>query len=1355
MPLRLRNRPSVPATAPGPAEAPAPPAQPEGFFANLRRPENLVRLGGSLLGGAALTAGLAPFIGPAAPFVGFGGAGALSEFGAEKLEQFKHIRKKVNPLQVATQGALNAVPMGEFGVASGIAKGAMLGGGAEMASRYAETGEVAPPSGRALLTGAVIGAGAGAMSRFMRPREVPTSSTPVTEGRAPVSGDANLMRAKVDRARELSAEIGDHVSPWNVPAAESFVRSRALDTIRENARNLRFRQPALPVEGALDIAAGPPPRLRAQLPSNVRPTSFERPAVNPSLTRPLLPSGLDAEPPVAYQRPAQGQFSVGDKVTHEGNAGTITEMHGRNVTITYDEPRLEHHANGQVTEVVGDGFHLDSPNGRKIRSIEVPGPRLPSPDVPPNIETMTSAEAEALGPEKLRALLQQREARLTIPTEGAPTATNKLHEMLRAANGGGQPSQAEVIDNLNRRLGIERRQPDVQLPPTAVEQRVGERRTSASSPAEGVPAPNLARPGPIEHGPVAAPVPNVSGATAEFTAFRQDGAPEYLVHGGPNDRSTLSADELQKQGIDVPPTPAAPAAGAPKTVPANVKAFLTRQLGYTPEQVDALGFDEAIRAGREKIPAPVPTATPAEAEQVLEQMRSLTSKSAPPIAEVPFALKAGEAAKAAPVEQPTLLTEAAAGVQTSAEAARRTIRGTGESPREMGTNPKAAEEFDKLIDAGKVDEAEQLLSKQIENRIKSTFKHGVGPKEPDGGTTLGSGFGALQPIFDRHPEVANRVLRSVLGAGVGAYLDKEHRGRGAIIGGLAGANALELVRAIGNAELLHTSSGVAPVRVPRAPGDINIFELIGPSTPERTIPEQFNRVRPAYVQFEKALRKEYEKTGTPIPTERVRAIRNNIVGPAIRQIRKDAVAMKTAGEIWKAKYANAFADYLSGNLTFGQRAVQTLSKGRLRPDVIERIVGKLTYHNLTGWAADTVLQNATQPAMALAHVPAKDMIEGLLELGTPEGRSLLNETLLKLERPTDLIESTLGPFGKTLKAIDSQVGMRAGDNFNQRWVYLSARRYAERQGLDTAAVDSFAQAVMRKTQGTPGPLGKNPFHRGPMGGSLSSFTKFPGIFTEHIVDILKAASVGQNLPGAARFAGAIGGAILLGNYIGTDMADLLVSGGRPLGIDISHPESSVERIASGDAFTTVRALKDIARHLTGTADHDLAAFDSVTNFLGSDLAPFVIGRYPTKVANFFLAKRTPENALITPGAGGKIRDVTTGREAILNLAGLRTTRQTQRREALTSYYEEAGKGLQDYNAQRRQAYDELAQGLDSGDVDAVRHAAATIGDPTAIRQFLVRRTQLPEERFNRTLPPALRRAMQGRLTAVQETAVKP
>jgi hypothetical protein len=720
--------------------------------------------------------------------------------------------------------------------------------------------------------------------------------------------------------------------------------------------------------------------------------------------------------------------------------------------------------------------------------------------------------------------------------------------------------------------------------------------------------------------------------------------------------------------------------------------------------------------------------------------------------------------KAGETEAADLLQEEIAAKAEREARPRPSPRAQGTSPRQQGTNPRAqaktVADADRLLDEGNVDEAERLLSQQIEQRIQAALKHGTTP-EKGGSTVYAGGFdpAAFRRLASKHPESAWKAVSSAIGGATGWYLDEDHPGRGILMGMAAGYGAgsmPRLVRALQQAEVSvgkgGRGGGVTPVRTARdASKDIGLFELVG-GTPERTIPEQFEKARPAFEKFMRALHEEHRRTGQIIPQKRVQALRDRYVTPIITQIRKDAKVAQDAQHTYKARYITAFANRLAGHRTIGQRVVQAITKNKLPADFVERRIAGNVYYVGTGFALDTALQNTTQPLMALAHVPARYVVQAYRELASnPAAKRLVEGALLPLEKPADAIETTLGPFGSKLskfrsskvgRAVDPQNMLRWTDQKNREVVYYAARKFAEAKGLGTEAADQWARQVMRKTQAEPGALGTNPFHAGPVAGSLRPFTKYPTVFTEHLVDLLKQVGQGENLGGAARFAGSLAVLSLLGQQFGIDAEDLLISGGRPLGIDPQHPGRSLERLVSGMGTPATRGVSDVMKHITGGADHSLA----------EDLPDIAVPRYARKLKDAVTQFAGDKDVHITRGAGGKVRDVATPGETILNLLGLRTERQTERRHALADFYETATAASDSYKANRQQAYDRLGAALDAGDEEAARATIREIGSAAAVRSFLKRRNMLPEERFYRTLPPKVRQTVRGAFEEAQALA---
>jgi hypothetical protein len=847
-------------------------------------------------------------------------------------------------------------------------------------------------------------------------------------------------------------------------------------------------------------------------------------------------------------------------------------------------------------------------------------------------------------------------------------------------------------------------------------------------------------------------------------------------------------------------------------VPDNVRDFLVRQLRYTPDQVTAMSYEDAIRIGRERIRnpnLPPPRSAPLQPGEVPRPpvLPPLPKGEAPApavrrpgefpvgvrktgalhellVKKTPPEMRPGEttrmartAEERAAAGEPLTLTEREQLGMPPPEpkVARPDLRKKGMAPRQLEARAKYMKDLADNPTEKNLEKLAAEIDAQAERIGRKGLKKGREGEKPlrkseEEGFIIGGGLGGLQNVkklIQKDPILAWKATMAAMGGVAGWNFDEDHPARGAILGALAGGSAVHFTQALqkakvsvpGRAIAAKASTKIGPqpgpeaLRVARDPTqDIGLFELMGGS-PERTIPDQFRRAQPAFEQFARELRAEHARTKAVIPQKRVQAIRQRIVGPVISSIRKDAKAAKAAGNRYKASYLNAFANRLSGYQTLGQRAISTLTKGKLRPDFIERQVAGNTYRILTGWGLDTALQNLTQPLLAMAHVPPSYIVQGIKEYTTDTGRALVKRHLLELERPVDLIESTLGDYGEVAagyvkKFPDSQIFLRKTDNINRGVTFLSGYRYAKAQGAADKDAAEWALGLMRKTQGEPGALGSNPFHAGPIAGSLRPFTKYPTIFTEHAIDVLKQAGQGQNLRGAATMFGTAAGLVMLGKLTGIDMENLLVSGGRPLGFSIAHPGASIKRIASGEAFPATRAAKEIFAHATGTADHD---FLSLENFMQSDVGSFAIPRYPRQAIETATAVLGKQPTVERRGAGGKLIDVRTKGEALANLLGLKTTRQTERQHALQDFYAKGTEATTEYKSARSRAYERLQRGLENEDRELVAEALRDIGDAGAVKRFMKRRRQLPEERFFRTLPPKVRRQLQPEFEALEGT----
>jgi hypothetical protein len=342
---------------------------------------------------------------------------------------------------------------------------------------------------------------------------------------------------------------------------------------------------------------------------------------------------------------------------------------------------------------------------------------------------------------------------------------------------------------------------------------------------------------------------------------------------------------------------------------------------------------------------------------------------------------------------------------------------------------------------------------------------------------------------------------------------------------------------------------------------------------------------------------------------------------------------------------------------------------------------------------------------------------------------------------------------------DPQRPLWVTDNINRETVYLAAYHRASQRGLNPAAADEWASAVMRATQGHIGPLAFNPHWRGPIGGSLKPFMKFPGLLTESLIDTLSQPDVA----GRGRLLLALLGAGLAGRVLGLDFEAALLMGGRPFfGLDLAHPEEALKKVASGDIFPVVRGVKALAAHtpLGAPAKSRFLVPRSVEqegfgalkkpaslleDLLATDVGRFTAGRFPTKLMTtamrFGREGVTPRQIPSPSGAP----TVVSALEDAANLAGIRSTRQT----ALAKIYDEARRMSLNEEQARKTAISVLKADLSRalargnyGEVSSILAEMVTVGQsPLTPKSALTAASLERFERMARSASPRMRAKM--------------
>lgn len=202
------------------------------------------RVGGSWLGALGAGALATPETGGLGTVPAAMAGGAAGGAAGEGLAEWIEGRKKINPWQVAAQGAIGSVPVGPIlkgPILSAIVKGGLLGAGGAGLSESAETGHL--PSASTLESGAFLGGTVGAGTRALE-RLIPA-----------LGGISDRLRGTEPAANGVEPLTVDHpVDPRDF-------------TPVEGPSTLGVGRPGTP-----PLPARLPPALRRLLPSQRTPT---------------------------------------------------------------------------------------------------------------------------------------------------------------------------------------------------------------------------------------------------------------------------------------------------------------------------------------------------------------------------------------------------------------------------------------------------------------------------------------------------------------------------------------------------------------------------------------------------------------------------------------------------------------------------------------------------------------------------------------------------------------------------------------------------------------------------------------------------------------------------------------------------------------------------------------------------------------------------------------------------------------------------------------------------------------------------------------------------------------------------
>lgn len=821
---------------------------------------------------------------------------------------------------------------------------------------------------------------------------------------------------------------------------------------------------------------------------------------------------------------------------------------------------------------------------------------------------------------------------------------------------------------------------------------------------------------------------------------------------------------------ETPPTAQPPAAPA---VRPNIKDFLVRQLGYAPEEVDALGPERAmeignkvrmhpdgVRAGIEAYRKPKPPAPPSDpsprpnlgedslrvpADELatllgIQQRRTALQRSRVPAEDVD--VPRGTETSGAPAPRTAAQRHAAGERLTEKERQELNLPEPAKPERKALTQSEVALAKSKMTEDARrrakllenptpenLDEYARLLGEAADRQAEREFKGGTAKEgslrtNERTGEYLASGLGGLQELYDKNPALFWLAMRTAGGALVGAIVG-EQQGEDPLAWALAGAGAgaaLGPVSRILRAKapgvfkaLMETlpprlggEEGAAPgtqvVRRPRdLSKDISGLEQRVYGQPHRTVPDVWERISPALDDLAAAERE--QPSTTP---QMFQSTRNMYLREVLADIDAAARDAKASGLHRRAKYLQAMADELRGTPTVLERLVSDLTSGKVTPKQTRQTLHRIessVYVSLLGAALDTALVNRTQVLLAYPQIGAAGVLEGVKRARTEEGQA--EAAFLNLDKPGD--EPT-GPMARvpnrTLRKIADGLlsPLKASDQRNRKEVYLGAMYTARKQGLPPAAAHEFAMEITAQTQGTPGELGNNPFHRHL--GPLRMFTKYPQIWGQWLVDAATHPDPGVR----RRLVGYFLGFGAVGAVTGINVMNLLFP----------------RLIPSSAAY---KAAKDVVSHvpglnaLTGPADHTIA--EDIDPRRGGKII-----RYPVKAAKEIGDfARSGFGTHESRNATGQPTGEHSAWEGFLSLLGLESNRQATDRADTNAAYDWIAENTRKRNTASRLSRQDLARAIEEGDREAITTASRSLSRDQ-LRSFY---QQMQRDRYQRML----------------------
>ena len=505
-------------------------------------------------------------------------------------------------------------------------------------------------------------------------------------------------------------------------------------------------------------------------------------------------------------------------------------------------------------------------------------------------------------------------------------------------------------------------------------------------------------------------------------------------------------------------------------------------------------------------------------------------------------------------------------------------------------------------------------------------------------------------------------------------------------------------------ESLPAPDGLAQVFFPKE--KLNFFQWLRGSTAEN-LPEWAPELDRAERAFN-AARANPSFKGTP---QEINALRKQLFEPLAKRI---SIAAKDISGTSRLKSSLMFsvADALRDRPEGLSRQLDKIGFKYHAQKTVSRAAAGLTYRTLIGYNPGTAVQNATQPLLAASYMPLKYIHRGMMAAKTAAGK--MRAESVRLDRPVDLIDEatykgarinnpTLAKaiaYWKKLPVPDAMFMLRWGDNWNRQGVFLGAVEYALSKGVPEPKAMDWAKQVVYKTQGSTGILGTNPHWRGPVMSLIAPFTKFPTLFVENMAGMFARPG---NEAGKLRLLATLGSLMVAGELTGLDTEDLLVSGGRPFGLDIGNVGKSVERMKSGQAFPVVKGAIAGIEHLTGRSKTPIS----------EDLKSLLLTKSVARAATTGkeLVREAGEGNMMGTHVSHSPTGTAiphTGYEDVLNLLGLRTTRQVDLRSAYDRLQSENATAVAKRDRDLQQVKNEALKALDNHDLPGLQAAMAQL-----------------------------------------------